>query len=100
MIYRMRMYDTVRENLPIFHDYFRRHLLPVQLRHGARLIGRWQTEDGRVVAVWEYDDRQAYERIDTAVRADPASQRAREQRARLPALVTATEETFMSSTIT
>jgi hypothetical protein len=47
VIYRVRSYQTVRENLPIFHDFFRTYLLPVQLRHGARLIGRWEAEDGR-----------------------------------------------------
>lgn len=53
MLYRMRVYQAVGENLPVFHDFFRTCLLPVQLRHGARLVGRWETEDGRVVAVWE-----------------------------------------------
>jgi NIPSNAP len=77
----------------------RRHLLPVQLRHGARLIGRWETEDGRVVAVWEYDDRPAYERIESAVRRDPDSRRARQYRATLPPLITGQEETFMTSTL-
>lgn len=100
MLYRMRIYRAVPENLAAFHEFFRDYLLPVQLRHGARLIGRWQTDDNRVIAVWEYDDRQAYERINAAVRADPATQRAREQRARLPTLFTANEETFMSSTTT
>ncbi len=100
MQYRMRIYHAVPESLPAFNEFFHDYLLPVQLRHGARLVGRWQTEDHRVVAVWEYDDRQAYERIEAAVRADPAMQRAREQRARLPALFTAREETFMSSTLT
>ncbi len=100
MLYRMRIYRAVPENLAAFHEFFRDYLLPVQLRHGARLIGRWQTDDSRVVAVWEYDDRQAYERIDAAVRADPATERARSQRARLPTLFTTKEETFMSSTIT
>jgi NIPSNAP len=51
VIYRMRIYQAVPENLSIFHEFFRAHLLPVQLRHGARLVGRWETEDGRVVAV-------------------------------------------------
>ncbi len=97
MIYRMRIYDTVRENLPVFHDFFRTYLLPVQLRHGARLIGRWETEDGRVVAVWEYDDRAAYDRIEAAVRADSDTPRARQHRAELPPLITAREETFMVS---
>jgi hypothetical protein len=94
----MRSYQTVRENLPLFHDFFRTYLLPVQLRHGARLIGRWETEDGRVIAVWQYDDRDAYERIDAAVRADPDSTRARQHRARLPPLITGQQETFMVST--
>jgi hypothetical protein len=95
----MRIYHAVPENLALFHDFFRTHLLPVQLRHGARLIGRWQTEDDRVVAVWEYDDRQAYERIQAAVRADPATRQAQQVRRSLPALITATDETFMSSTL-
>jgi hypothetical protein len=92
----MRIYHAVRENLPLFHEFFRVCLLPVQLRHGARLAGRWETEDGRVIAIWEYDDRAAYERIDAAVRADPDSRHAQERRAQLPALMTSTEEVFMS----
>jgi hypothetical protein len=99
VLYRMRIYRAVPENLALFHDFFRTHLLPVQLRHGARLIGRWQTEDDRVVAVWEYDDRQAYERIQAAVRADPATRQAQQVRRSLPTLITATDETFMSSTL-
>jgi hypothetical protein len=98
VLYRMRIYESVRENLPLFHDFFRSRLLPVQLRHGARLIGRWETEDGRVVAVWEYDDRAAYERIAAAVRADPDSGRARQLRAELPPLITGQDETFMTAT--
>ncbi len=43
MPYRMRIYRAVPENLAAFHEFFRDDLLPVQLRHGARLIGRWQT---------------------------------------------------------
>ena len=99
MIYRMRIYATVGENLPILHDFFRTHLLPSQLRHRARLVGRWETEDGRVVAIWEYDDRPAYERIAAAVRSDPDSRRAREHRAALPPLITAQEEIFMTTTL-
>jgi hypothetical protein len=98
MLYRMRIYEAVPENLPIFHEFFRSHLLPVQLRHGARLVGRWETEDTRVVAVWQYDDRAAYERIEQAVRQDPDSHRAQEHRARLPPLINTQEEVFMHST--
>ena len=52
MIYRMRVYEVVRENLDRFNQFFKDHLLPTQLRHGARLVGRWSTEDDRVVAIW------------------------------------------------
>jgi hypothetical protein len=99
MLYRMRIYAAVPENLPIFHEFFRTHLLPVQLRHGARLVGRWETEDARVVAVWGYNGRASYERIEEAVRQDPDSRRAQEHRAGLPPLILAQEETFMHTTI-
>jgi hypothetical protein len=93
----MRIYQAVRENLPLFHEFFRTSLLPVQLRHGARLVGRWETEDGRVVAVWQYDDRASYERIEAAVRADPQSVKAQLHRAELPPLFTSREEVFMTA---
>jgi hypothetical protein len=93
----MQLYQAVEENLAIFHDYFRRHLLPVQLRHGARLVGRWETEDGRVIAVWEYDDRESYERIQAAVAADPATRWAEELRRELPPFFTERDEVFMRS---
>lgn len=94
----MRVYQAVSENLPVFHDFFRTYLLQVQLRHGARLVGRWETEDGRVVAIWEYDDQAACERIEAAVRADPDATKAQQHRAQLPRLVTATDEVLMHST--
>ena len=70
------------------------------MSRSPNLVGRWETGDGRVVAIWEYDDRAAYERIQSAVRADPDSAKAQQQRAQLPALITGTEEVFMSSTVT
>jgi hypothetical protein len=96
VIYRLRIYKAVPENLGAFHDFFRDHLLPIQERHGARLVGRWETEDGRVVAVWEYDDRETYERINAAVVADPASDVAQRHRATLGPFFTEREEVFMN----
>jgi hypothetical protein len=99
LFYRMRIYQSVPENLAVFHEFFRIHLLAVQQRHGARLVGRWEAEDGRVIAVWEYDDRASCERIEEAVRNDPDSARAQEHRASLPPLTTQREEIFMVSTM-
>lgn len=96
MIYRLRIYKVVPENLHAFHDFFRDHLLPIQERHGARLVGRWETEDSRVIAIWEYDDREAYERINAAVVADPASKKAQQYRATIGPLFTEREELFMN----
>ncbi len=95
----MRIYKAVGENLPAFHRFFRERLLPVQLRHGARLVGRWQTQDGRVVAVWEDDDMAAYERIEQAVRGDPDSAAAQEHRKTMGPFFTEREEVFMTSTM-
>lgn len=99
MLYRVRRYVAVPENLGAFHDFFNGYLLPVQVRHGARLVGRWETEDAEVIAVWEYDDMAAYRRIDAAVRADPDSARARKRRDALGPLFTEKHETFARSTV-
>jgi hypothetical protein len=99
MIFRLRIYDGVQANVTTFNAFFERHLLPVQIRHGARFIGRWHTEDDRIVAVWEYDDRERYEQIQAAVRADPDSAKAQEILKALPALYRSVQETFMESTV-
>ncbi len=99
MLYRMRIYQAVPANLPAFHDYFREHLLPVQQRHGARLVGRWETEDSRVVAIWEYDDREAYERVQDAVESDPDFIAAQQHRDNLPPLFTEKNDVLMVSTV-
>lgn len=99
MLYRVRRYVAVPEKLATFHDFFNDHLLPVQVRHGARLVGRWETDDNQVIAVWEYDDMAAYERIDAAVRADPDSVEAQKHRSALGPLFTEKHETFARSTV-
>jgi hypothetical protein len=71
----------------------------VQLRHGARLVGRWEADDGHVIAVWEYDDRAVYEQIDAAARSDPDSSIAAQRQAELPPPSKATDEVFMTSTV-
>lgn len=99
MIYRMRTYDGVRANIAVFNTFFEKHLLPMQLRHGARLVGRWLTEDDRIVAVWEYDSRESYEQIEAAVRRDPDATQAQAIRRTLPTLYREMHETFMESTV-
>ena len=99
MLYRVRRYVAVPNRLAAFHDFFHDHLLPIQVRHGARLIGRWETDDQEVIAVWEYDDRAAYERIDAAIRADPASVEAQQRRRAGEPFFTEMHESFARSTV-
>ena len=99
MLYRIRRYVAVPETAEAFHEFFNRYLLPVQRRHGARLVGRWATDDGEIVAVWEYDDEQAYERIRAAVAADPDSARAQQVRKTIGTLFSAVHESFAKSTV-
>ena len=51
------------------------------------------------MAVWEYDNRATYERIEAAVRADPDSGLARQCLSELPPLIVSQEETFMTATV-
>jgi hypothetical protein len=99
MYYRMRTYQAVQENLARFNAFFEDYLLPIQLRHGSRLVGRWTTDDGRVIAIWEYDSEAEQARIQRAVDADPDSARALEHRATLPELFTSKSDCFMRSTL-
>ncbi|XXM72541.1 NIPSNAP family protein [Lysinibacillus sphaericus] len=57
-----------------FNQHFNDTLLPAQLKHGARLIGRWKTssdeEEVEIFAIWEYDSYEDYEIIEGKVRSD------------------------------
>ena len=101
MIFRLRQYKVAPGKIDIFNAFFRERLLPVQKRYGARLVGRWQTEDGNhIAALWAYDDLEQYEAIQAKVRADPDSVKAQEyRRAELNPLFTETEEAFMVPTV-
>ncbi|MEM6429560.1 MAG: NIPSNAP family protein [Deinococcota bacterium] len=101
MIFRLRQYKVAEGKIDIFNQFFREQLLPVQKRYGARLVGRWQTEDGnQIAALWVYDSIEQYEHIQRKVASDPDSVKAQEfRRAKLNPLFTETEQAFMISTV-
>ena len=51
-------------------------VLQDQIKHGARLIGRWMKANSddtvEIFAIWEYDSHEAYARIELDVAADEA----------------------------
>lgn len=74
MFYRRKFYIVKNEFVEIFNAHFNETNLPNQLKHGARLIGRWMLprddETTEVFAIWEYDSYEAYEIVEANVRGD------------------------------
>ncbi|MFL8938957.1 NIPSNAP family protein [Rossellomorea oryzaecorticis] len=68
MIYRRKVYKLASGMVNEFNQHFNDTLLPVQLKHGARLIGRRKTssdeEAVEIFAIWEYDSYEEYEIIE------------------------------------
>jgi hypothetical protein len=96
----MRSYEVAPDRLDAFTAFFEEHLLPIQLRHGARLVGRWATPDaGRVISLWAYADADQLAAVERLVRDDPASLAAHLRRTELEPLVLSTEEVLLDSTV-
>ena len=100
MIYRRRTYRVEPSRAAAFNAFFNEHLLPLQLKYGARLIGRWITEDRtEIVAIWAYRDKAEYDEIERKIGADPASPGVREVRRTLEPLFVETRQDFLLSTV-
>ncbi|WP_400245772.1 NIPSNAP family protein [Niallia sp. JL1B1071] len=76
MFYRRKYYLVKNEFVEVFNNHFTETNLPNQLKHGARLIGRWMppfNEDStEVFAIWEYDSYEKYQEIETKIKLDAA----------------------------
>ena len=101
MTFRIRRYEVVPGKTEAFNDFFLTRLFPVQKRHGARLVGRFQTDDGlQIVAVWVYQSFEHYKEVQGLVAEDADSIAAQEYRRQvLEPLFTATAESFTTSTV-
>lgn len=76
MFYRRKFYTVVDEFVAPFNELFNNINLPNQLKHGTRFVGRWSMPLGNgtseVFAIWEYDSKDEYERIEHNIRNDKA----------------------------
>ena len=101
MMFRIRRYKVVPGKTESFNDFFLTRQFPVQKRHGARLVGRFQTDDGlQIVAVWVYQSFDHYKEVQSLVAEDADSIAAQEYRRQvLEPLFTETDESFMTSTV-
>lgn len=74
MFYRRKFYIVKNEFVDIFNAHFNETNLPHQMKHGARLVGRWMVPKDQstteIFAIWEYDSYEKYKEIETTVRGD------------------------------
>ena len=74
MFYRRKFYIIKNEFVEDFNILFNEINLPNQIKHGARLVGRWMKpideETTEVFAIWEYDSYDRYTEIEDNVRSD------------------------------
>ena len=79
MMFRIRRYQVVPGKTKAFNDFFLTRLFPVQKRYGARLVGRFQTDDGlQIIAVWVYQSFDHYKEVQSLVAEDADSIAAQE----------------------
>ncbi|MFC4077682.1 NIPSNAP family protein [Salinithrix halophila] len=102
MLFRKRVYKIPPEMADDFNHYFNRFVHPVQMKYGAKLVGRW-TNEGKteVTAIWQYAGLSHYEEIQKHVAADPLSRREREEciRVGLDLSMVLVEEEFIGKSI-
>lgn len=74
LFYRRKFYIVRNEFVDIFNAHFEETNLPNQIKHGARLVGRWMVpgneSTAEIFAIWEYDSYEEYKKIETIVRSD------------------------------
>jgi 8-oxo-dGTP diphosphatase len=99
MLYRRKTYKINPETLELFNEFFHTYLLPNQLKHGAKLIGRWVTETkDEIVAIWEYKDYETYEKIEQLVREDELHHLAKEKLKEIAPLYIESRQDFLTAT--
>lgn len=99
LIYRRQTYRVCPDRAHAFTSFFHDHLLPLQRKHGGRLVGRWVTEDCKeVMALWEYRDREECEEIEQRIRADKDHVVAQARRAELEPLFESSHQDFLTPT--
>lgn len=99
MLYRRKTYRIRPEKLDAFTDFFHTYLYPNQIRHGAKLVGRWVNEaQDEVVAIWAYKDRQQYEEIEQSIKKSELHHAAQKKRQELGELFLTSEQDFLTST--
>jgi len=71
MIYLNEAMTIVPGRVDRYVSDFSRELVPLMDRHGAQLVGLWQTwRTSELIAFWELDSYASLDRLDAAMKAD------------------------------
>ncbi len=99
MISRREVFEVLPEKISEFNDFFHEYLLPNQLKNGAKLVGRWLTEDkAKIVTMWEYPSYEDFLKIEERVQKDEIFQRAQLQLLKVGKLYVDVRQDFLTST--
>ncbi len=99
MFYRRKTYKIQPEQLNEFNQFFHTYLYPNQIKHGAKLIGRWVNDSkDEIMAIWEYKNMEHYESIEQMIRNSELHRQAQEKIKSLTSLDYASHEDFLTST--
>ncbi|MEW8987319.1 MAG: NUDIX hydrolase, partial [Bacillus sp. (in: firmicutes)] len=57
------------ERLDDINRFFHTHIYPIQIKNGAKLIGRWVNDTkNEILVIWEYTSKEQYERIESLLK--------------------------------
>jgi 8-oxo-dGTP diphosphatase len=99
MIYRRKQYKINPDRYHEFNKFFHTYLLPNQYKNGAKLVGRWVSENKEeVTAIWEYQSYESYQKIEEKVKSDELHHLAQEHRPKIKEIILESRQDFLTST--
>ncbi|MBM4764813.1 NUDIX domain-containing protein [Bacillus sp. B15-48] len=80
MFYNREIYKILPEKAEEFCDFFEQYIMPVQIKNGSKLVGKWLTESrDEVMVIWEYPSIEEYRKIIERVSNDQIGRKHQEQ---------------------
>lgn len=99
MFYRRERYLIQSKDVGTFNQFFDEYLLPVQVKNGAKLVGRWINEsEDEFLTIWEYPNYEEFVKIEERIKRDKMYLQMQEQQRKLGRLYTQKVEDILTST--
>ncbi|KAA9028531.1 NUDIX domain-containing protein [Niallia endozanthoxylica] len=99
MFCRREVHRISPEKIIEINQFFHEYVMPIQLKNGATLIGRWITEEeNEIVTMWNYPSYDEYLKIEERVKKDKLHKQAQAQLLKLGKLFLDYRQEFLTST--